>query len=51
MVLITFDCEVFMERYWSFPETVISETLEDAIAFLKEKYPNAHSVREADPYR
>lgn len=46
-----FDCEVFMERYWSEPETVIAETLEDAIALLKEKYPNAYSIRESDPYR
>ena len=43
-----FNCEVFMERYWSKPKTVIAETLEDAIASLKEKYPNAYTIRERD---
>ncbi len=46
-----FHCEVFMERYWSKSETVIAETLEDAIASLKEQYPDAYSIREADPWR
>ena len=43
-----FYCEVFMERYWSKSETVIAETLEDAIASLKEEYPNAYTIRERD---
>ena len=43
-----FHCEVFMERYWSKPKTVIAETLEDAIASLKEEYPNAYTIRERD---
>ena len=46
-----FDCEVFMERHWSIFKTVIAETLEDAIASLKEEYPNAYSIREADHWR
>ena len=46
-----FNCEVFMDRYWSLSESVISETHDDAIASLKEKYPNAYSIRESDPWR
>ena len=43
-----FNCEVFMDRYWSLSESVIAETLDDAIASLKEKYPNAYTIRERD---
>ena len=46
-----FDCEVFMERHWSIHKTVIATTLEDAIASLKEEFPDAHSIREADHWR
>ena len=46
-----FDCEVFLDRCSSLFETVIAETLEDAIASLKEKYPNAYTIRETDPWR
>ena len=46
-----FNCEVFMDRYWSLSESVIAETHDDAIASLKEKYPNAYSIRESDPWR
>ena len=46
-----FDCEVFLDRCSSLFETVIAETLEDAIASLKEKYPNAYTICETDPWR
>lgn len=46
-----FNCHIFMDRDWCLSETVVAETLDDAIAYLKEEYPNAYSIREADPWR
>ena len=43
-----FNCHIFMDRDWCLSETVIAETLDDAIASLKEKYPDAYSIREID---
>jgi predicted TIM-barrel fold metal-dependent hydrolase len=45
------DYNTIMGNHFYLSETVISETLEDAIASLKEKYPDAYSIREADPWR
>ena len=46
-----FDCEIFLDHCSSISKTVISETLEEAIAALKEDFPNAYSIGEADHWR
>ena len=46
-----FDCEVYFDRCSSLSRRVIAKTLEDAIASLKEEYPNAYSIREVDHWK
>ena len=46
-----YDCEVFISRCAAISETVCAITLNDAIEYLKKKYPEALSVREADHWR
>ena len=46
-----FDCDVWLSRCSSISESVYAKTKEDAFARLKEKYPEAISVTEPDPYR
>ena len=45
------DYNTIMGNHLYLSETVIAETLDDAIASLKEQYPDAYSIREADPWR
>lgn len=46
-----FDCDVWLSKCSSISETIYAKTKEDAFARLKEKYPEAISVTETDPYR
>ena len=46
-----FECEVYFNYYSSIYKSVIAKTLDDAIASLKEEFPNAYSIREADHWR
>lgn len=46
-----FDCEISIDHCSTLRETAIAKTLDDAIAYLKAKYPWARDVYEADPLR
>ena len=46
-----YECEVYLAPYAAISETVRAKSLEDAKAYLKQKYPEAMSVREADHWR
>lgn len=46
-----FDCDVWLSRGVSISDSVYARTKEDAFARLKEKYPEAKSVTETDPYK
>lgn len=42
-----FECRIYFTPYAFQIETMIANTLKDAIAAFKIKYPNAYSVEEA----
>ena len=50
-VLNEYECEVYLAPYAAISETVRAKSSEEAIAYLKEKYPEAMSVRRADHWR
>ena len=47
----TYECEVYLSHCACITKYVKAKTLEDAIAFLEKKYPEATCVTEADHWR
>lgn len=46
-----YECEVYLSRCAAINETVRAKSLGEAITYLKQKYPEAMSVCEADHWR
>ena len=49
--LNTYECEVYLSHCACITKYVKARTLEEAIAYLEKKYPEATSVCEADHWR
>ena len=49
--LNVYECEVYLSSCAAIQKIVRAKSLEDAIAYLKEKYPEATDVCEADHWR
>lgn len=49
--LNTYECEVYLSHCACINKYVKARTLEDAIAYLQKKYPEATCVCEADHWR